>query len=325
MTDFLWFHRLLTAIGLTGFEIISSIDNAVVNSGVLATMKTKRARTMFFIFGGFFAVFVVRGVLPFVIFATANAEMSLIEVWHAMGSSNPAVQEAVEKSAPLLLSGGGVFLVILMFHWLFTESKDHFGFAMLERQCLAIGESWFHAISILLIVVVMFEIKWHVEPVMASSMMLSVSLGGLMFFITQGFKDNAERAEKDLTSEKGNGKSDIAKVIFLTIIDATFSVDGVVGAFAFTMDVPMILIGNGIGALVVMYLTVHNVEKIQSYVYLKTGAMYSIGVLGFIMIYEAFGHHVPEYVSPVVTFTLIGFFFAKSVKHNKTMSVMQTL
>jgi hypothetical protein len=69
--------------------------------------------------------------------------------------------------------------------------------------------------------------------------------------------------------------SDLSKVFYLEVIDATFSIDGVIGAFAFTLSVPLILVGNGLGAIVVRELTVRNIERIRRYRYLKNGAMYS--------------------------------------------------
>ena len=75
---------------------------------------------------------------------------------------------------------------------------------------------------------------------------------------------------------------------------------------------PLILIGNGLGALLVRNLTIKNIEKIKKYIYLKNGAMYSIVVLGVIMILHSFGFYIPEYISPLMTFIIIGFFFWKS-------------
>ena len=98
------------------------------------------------------------------------------------------------------------------------------------------------------------------------------------------------------------------------VIDATFSIDGVLGAFAFTLSVPLILIGNGLGAIVVRQITVGNIERIKNYKYLKNGAMYSILFLGAIMLFDAFGVEIPQWVSPVTTFTVIGYFFWKSRK-----------
>jgi len=115
----------------------------------------------------------------------------------------------------------------------------------------------------------------------------------------------------------GGVRSDLSKLFFLEIIDTTFSIDGVLGAFAFTLSVPLILLGNGLGAFLVRELTLRNIENIKKYVFLKNGAMYSILVLGVIMILHSFGLEIPEYVSPLATFLIIGFFFWKSSQRLK--------
>jgi hypothetical protein len=106
--------------------------------------------------------------------------------------------------------------------------------------------------------------------------------------------------------------SDWSKILYLEVIDATFSIDGVIGAFAFTLSVPLILIGNGIGAIVVRQITVGNIDRIKRYRYLKNGAMYSVLFLGMIMVAESFGLHVPLWLSPLITIGAVGFFFGKS-------------
>jgi hypothetical protein len=117
----------------------------------------------------------------------------------------------------------------------------------------------------------------------------------------------------------GNGKgkmkmSDWSKIMYLEVIDATFSIDGILGSFAFTFAIPLILIGNGIGALAVRQLTVSNIENIKKYKYLKNGAMYSVFVLGTIMVLDSFGAHIPIWLSPLVMFATVGYFFWKSRK-----------
>ena len=143
-------------------------------------------------------------------------------------------------------------------------------------------------------------------------MALGAVVGSTAFFITHGFKQNAEQAEKELMG--GGNMSDWSKILYLEVIDATFSIDGVVGAFAFTLSVPLILIGNGIGAFVVRELTIRNIENVKRYIYLKNGAMYSIFFLGIIMVLDSFGVHIPEWVSPVITISVISYFFYKSRK-----------
>jgi hypothetical protein len=155
----------------------------------------------------------------------------------------------------------------------------------------------------LLAVIVWLAIE--INPLMA----FSAVLGSTAFFIVHGFRQNAEIKEKQML---GSNLSDISKIFYLEIIDATFSIDGVLGAFAFTLSVPLILIGNGLGAIIVREITVSNITKIKKYRYLKNGAMYSIFFLGAIMILDSFGVGIPSWFSPIITFLIIGFFFFKS-------------
>lgn len=310
------FELFLIVIGLIIFEIVSSIDNAVVNADVLATMKSERAKRFFLVWGILFAVFVVRGILPSLIVFLADPSIGILGAFQAMWQSDPAVTAAVEAAAPTIMMAGGMFLLLLWLHWLFMEEKT-FGLP-LERHIQTYGAVWFYALASLLLVGALVEInRLAVDNPM--HLALAAAVGFSVFFITQGFKENAEKIEQRLiASGKESAMSDWAKVAFLEVIDMAFSVDGVVGAFAFTTVVPLILIGNGIGAIVVRQLTVHNIDRIRSYAYLKNGAMYSIGFLGTVMMLEGFGAHIPSWVSPVVTMLVIGYFFWKSIAENKS-------
>lgn len=292
---------IFTIIGLVLFETISSVDNAIINAEVLGTMGA-RARRWFLTWGMFIAVFLVRGLLPFCIIWAFNSSLSAGQVLSAAWSSDPLVQKSIHESAPILLVAGGVFLLFLFLHWLFLEDK-RLGLPRTEKFFMSKGV-WFYAtVSILLAVISWFALKE------STLMGFGAIVGSSLFFITHGFKQNAEEQEKKLL---GSAQSDLSKLFFLEIIDTTFSIDGVLGAFAFTLSVPLILIGNGIGALVVRELTLRNIENIKKYVYLKNGAMYSILVLGVIMVLHSFGFHIPEWLSPLTTFIIIGYFFWKS-------------
>lgn len=296
---------ILTILGLSLFEIVSSIDNAVINAEVLSTMG-KRARRWFLVWGFLIAVFLVRGLLPWVIIWATIPELGPIGALTATFSNDPSVHKAIESAAPILLMGGGVFLVFLFFHWLFLEQKN---FGLRHEKFFQRNGVWFFAVvSIILAVVVWYSIK--ISPMLA----FSAVVGSTAFFITHGFKENAEKVEQELV--RGESKlSDMSKILYLEIIDATFSIDGVLGAFAFTLSIPLILIGNGLGAFVLRKLTIGNIDRIKKYVFLKNGAMYSIFALGAIMMADGFGVHIPAFVSPVVTFLIIGYFFFKSKKH----------
>lgn len=293
---------ILTVLGLGLFEVVSSVDNAVINAEVLSTMQPK-ARRWFLLWGLLFAVVVVRGLLPWLIVWVTVPSHGPVQALTATFSNDPAIIEAIESSSPILLLAGGVFLLFLFFHWLFLEPK-HFGLIG-ERFFQAQGV-WFYAVvSILLSVTVWFALRIH--PMMA----FGAVVGSTAFFITHGFKQNAEQQEKKLMEK---GRSDLSKILFLEVIDTTFSIDGVLGAFAFTLSVPIILLGNGLGAIVLRQLTIGNIDRIKKYVYLKNGAMYSILFLGVIMIGDSFGLDIPKWISPLLTFATVGFFFWKSVK-----------
>ena len=300
-----WLLILLTVAGLSVFEIVSSIDNAIINADVLATMGEK-ARRWFLLWGLIFAVFVVRGLLPWVIVWATTPSLGPVGALLATFSSDPAVMAAVEESAPVLLIFGGTFLVFLFFHWLFAEEKVC---GLRSERFFSRQAVWFYAVvSILLAVIVWFALRIN------AMMGFAAVLGSTAFFIVHGFRQNAEVQEARLRKP---GISDFSKIAYLEVLDATFSIDGVIGAFAFTLSVPLILIGNGVGAVVVRELTVRGVDTIRSYCYLKNGAMYSILVLGLIMLADSFGFHIPAWLSPVATFAIVGYFLYRSVQDQK--------
>ena len=291
---------LFVVVGLSLFETITSIDNAIINAEVLSTMQAK-ARRWFLVWGLFIAVFLVRGLLPWIIVWATMPALGPLGALTATFSGDASVAEAIEKSAPTLLIGGGTFLLFLFLHWLFLEPKNYglAGEAFFHKQGV-----WFFAIvAVLLAVLVWFALK--INPAMA----FGAVVGSTAFFITHGFRQQAEHAEKNLMQ---NHLSDWSKILYLEVIDATFSIDGVLGAFAFTLSVPLILLGNGLGALVVRQLTVGNVERIKKYLYLKNGAMYSVLFLGIFMVLESFGVDLPIWLSPLMTCGIVAFFFIKS-------------
>jgi uncharacterized protein len=294
---------LLIVAGLVLFETITSIDNAIINAEVLSTMA-ERARRWFLVWGLLFAVFAIRGLLPWLIVWLSTPALGPVGALTATFSSDPLVLAAIEQSAPILLIGGGTFLIFLFFHWLFLETKN-FGLRG-ERYFSSKGVWFFAIVSILLAGLVWFALGKN--PLMA----FGAVVGSTAFFIVHGFRQNAEQAEEKMLHS--SDMSDVSKIFYLEVIDATFSIDGVIGAFAFTMAVPLILIGNGIGAFVVRELTLRNVDTIRKYRYLKNGAMYSIFFLGIIMILDSFGVRIPFWVSPLMTFGVVGFFLYKSLQ-----------
>ena len=291
---------LLVVLGLCVFEAVSSIDNAVINAEVLSTMKPW-ARRWFLLWGFILAVVLVRGLLPFLIVWGTNPALGPWGALTATFSNDPRVKMAVEASAPILLLGGGIFLLFLFFHWLFLEDKN---FGLRGEKFFRQQAVWFYAVvSIILTTLIWLALKQN--PLMA----FGAAVGSSAFFITHGFKEQAQKSEQQLLH---GTHSDMSKILYLEVLDATFSIDGVLGAFAFTLSVPLILLGNGLGALLVRQFTVGNIAHINKYIYLKNGAMYSILFLGSVMVLESFGAHIPAWISPLITSVTIGYFFLKS-------------
>jgi hypothetical protein len=300
-------ETLIIILGLCLFEVITSLDNAVINAEVLSSMSAK-AKRWFLSWGLIFAVFIIRGLLPFIIMWISNPSLGFFQLINVVFNQSPEIMKAVEESAPLLLIGGGTFLIFLFFHWLFLEPKN---FGLKGELFFHKQGIWFYAVvSVLLTSFVWFSIK--INPMMA----IGAVIGSTAFFITHGFKENAAQMEERMLEGKTK-MTDISKILYLEVIDATFSVDGVLGAFAFTMSVPLILLGNGLGALVIRSLTVKNIENVKKLKYLKNGAMYSIFVLGVLMVLESFGFEFPSLLSPISTLIIIGFFFYKSIKERE--------
>ncbi len=296
---------IIVILGLCLFEVISSIDNAVVNAHVLKTMP-KKYQKIFLVWGLLFAVFVVRGLLPFIIVWVANPDLSIIQVITGTFSGDLEIQEYLEKSKPLLLLGGGIYLFFVFLSWLFLEEKKY---AFLVEGFIHRQGAWFYAIaSVVTTSVVYFSLK-H-DPMLA----LAATIGVSAFFITDGFKKNAEEKEKQLTNPAMSAWS---KILYLEVLDASFSIDGVIGAFAFTISIPLILIGNGLGAVVVREFTIRGIDLITKYAYLKNGAMYAIGVLGATMVLESFGKEYPFWLAPLNMVILLSIFLILSVRVNR--------
>ena len=297
------FFSLITIIlGLCVFEIICSVDNAVINAHVLKTMPEKYQK-IFLFWGMLFAVFIVRGILPFAIVWIANPAMSVKDILFSSFANSDLMAGYLDKSKPFLLLGGGMYLFLVFLSWLFLEEKKYAVFVenFIHRQSI-----WFYAFASLLVTGIVY-VSLQINPVLA----LAATIGVSAFFITDGFKKNAEEKEKELLTSNMSAWS---KILYLEVLDASFSIDGVIGAFAFTLIVPLIIIGNGLGALVVRQLTVRGIDTISKFAYLKNGAMYSIGLLGGIMILESFGREFPFWLSPLNTFLLLGVFFYLSYR-----------
>lgn len=301
---------IIIILGLIVFEVVSSVDNAIINAHVLKTMSQKW-RKIFLIWGIFFAVFVIRGLVPLLVVWLSVPQLGFVGVFQAAFSGSSDFAHQVEANKGMILLGAGVFMLLLYLHWLFLEKKDpYFVPDKLVKEQHGV---WFFAFAAVILVSLLYLAK------ASPALMLSAAVGNAVFFIIYGFREQAEKQEEKLQGP--NNMSDLSKLMYLEVLDASFSFDGVFGAFAFTTAIPLILIGNGIGALVVRQLTISGIDKVANYKWLKNGAMTSIGILGLIMISEGFGLEIPEYLPTALTLALVGLTFWSSHKLLKKQKI----
>lgn len=281
-------------LGLIAFEIVNGVDNAVINAHVLGTMG-KLWQRRFLFFGIISSVFLVRFILPLLILWLSDPTLGLYDILLAFTGGNDAAAKSITEQEPLILVFGGIFLLYLYSHWLFLEEKEPL---FVERFLKKEHGVWFFAFAAIVLAGVMFLARPD------SNMMLAASLGSAVFFIVYGLRETAEKGEEQLA--QGSVSTDLSKFLYLEVLDMTFSFDSIIGAFAFTINLLLIPVGIGCGAIVVRQLTVVGISRIAKYRYLKNGAMTSIGFLGAFMIVESFRVILPFFVPPAMTLLLIG-------------------
>jgi hypothetical protein len=294
-------ESIAIVVGLIVFEVVNSVDNAIVNASVLKTMSVLW-RKRFLLIGIITSVFLVRFILPLIIVWISVPTISPSDLFLAFLGQSDVAASAIEQQKPIILMFGGVFLLYLYIHWLFLEKKDPL---YIERFIKEKHGVWFFAFAAILLVIIMYLAR--ADPLV----MLAAAIGSATFFILYGIKETAEANERNMVAGTSN-LSDLSKFLYLEVLDTTFSFDGVIGAFAFTINLFLILIGIGVGALVVRELTIKGIDSIAKYKYLKNGALTSIGFLGLFMIIEGFNVDLPSYVPIIITFLLIGVAFYMS-------------
>jgi hypothetical protein len=292
-------EEIAIVVGLIVFEVVNSIDNAIVNAHVLKTMSQLWRKRFLFV-GILTSVFLVRFLLPLFIVYVSVPNLTLTGILGNFSGVSNSAADAIQAQKPVILMFGAVFLIYLYFHWLFLEKKDPL---FVERWLKAKHGVWFFGFAAVILVVIMYLARAN------SLLMLAAAIGSATFFLLYGLKETAESNEQKAGASQ---MSDVSKFVYLEVLDAAFSFDGVVGSFAFTINLLLIFIGIGIGAVVVRQLTVKGIDKVAKYRYLKNGAMTSIGFLGLFMLVEAFGFELPSYVPIAVTLLFVGFAFLKS-------------
>ena len=299
---------------LSILEISLSFDNAVVNASVLKEMDDVWQRR-FLTWGIAFAVFGMRIVFPLAIVAIAAG----IGPWEAVNLSlnDPQRYESIVSSAHVGIAGfGGAFLALVGSRFFFDLDKDVHWIAKLEDWLSSFARV--PAIEVGLLLLTMFFISLMLPDEDALTFLVAGMLGIVTFIAVEGVSKWLEYSDEIRRAAGATVRSGLGGFLYLNVLDASFSFDGVIGAFALSNNMIVIALGLSIGAFFVRSMTIHLVKKgtLAEYRFLEHGAFWAIIALGGIMLFSA-KFHIPETITGLIGAALIGLSLWWSIRHKK--------
>lgn len=314
---------IFTALVLSIMEVSLSFDNAIVNAKVLEDMSEKWRRR-FLTWGMLIAVFGMRIVFPVAIVSI----LAGINPWAALQlamNSPEAYAHHMEESNVTLMAFGGSFLLMVGAKFFFDEEKDEHWIHFIEHAATKTPGLSFapHALTSVFILIAAFMQKNQSDSI---TFIMSGVVGITLHFALEKlseFMEKKEEARRENLTEAA-AKGGFVMFMYLEILDASFSFDGVIGAFAITNQIFIIAIGLGIGAMFVRSLTIFFVEKgtLGQYKYLEHGAFYAIISLAVIMMVKSVVE-IPELITGTIGAVFIGTAFIHSLIHIKSESSAQ--
>jgi uncharacterized protein len=306
---------LMTAVILTLLEVTFSFDNAVVNSKLIVRMSPAWQKA-FMTVGIFIAVFVVRFALPIVIVQVA-AGLGFVEVLRLAVDDPDVYSHHLEQAGPMIDAFGGTFLLMIGIGYFLDAEKDVHWIGWLERRLAPLGR--FDNLTIFVMVGAALAAYFTVDPDHRAVVFVAAIVGVLlhvgldMFGAAFENQETGEQAKTSATLLVGSA----AAIMFLRleILDASFSFDGVIGAFAITSSILVIMAGLGAGAMWVRSMTVHLVRAgtLAKYRYLEHGAHWAILFLGAVMLLKLYHVHLPEWLIGSLGIVFIGLSVGTSV------------
>ena len=302
------------ALILGVLEVSLSFDNAVVNASVLKRMDARWQR-YFLTWGILIAVFGMRLLFPILIVAVATGIDFYGVANMALHDPNTYAQH-LNASHVQIAAFGGMFLLMVFFSFIFDEGRELHWLGYLEKKLASFGK--LESIEIILALgLLLVSQNWLPEAIRLDALVAGVA-GVILFVIVDSlatlFEDEEEGEEISEIIKKGS----VMSFLYLEVLDASFSFDGVIGAFAITQDVIIIMLGLAIGAMFVRSLTVYLVRKgtLDEYVFLEHGAHYAIGSLAGIML-VSMTYHISEIITGSVGAVLIGLSVLSSILYKR--------
>ncbi|MET7567165.1 DUF475 domain-containing protein [Streptomyces sp. NPDC005492] len=320
---------------LAVLEISLSFDNAVVNAGILKKMSAFWQK-IFLTVGVLIAVFGMRLAFPVVIVAV-TAKLNPYDAVNLALTDKDRYQQLVTDAHPAIAAFGGMFLLMIFLDFIF-EDRDIQWLGWLERPLARLGKVDMLSVCIALIVLLItsftFAAHAHQHGGAHADKAQTVLVSGIAGLITylvvgglSGFFEARLEAEEEREREGERsavvlaGQAAFFMFLYLEVLDASFSFDGVIGAFAITNDIVLMALGLGIGAMYVRSLTVYLVRQgtLDDYVYLEHGAHYAIGALAVILM-VTIQYQINEVITGLVGVVLIGWSFWSSVRRNRALA-----
>jgi hypothetical protein len=326
----------ITAI-LAVLEVSLSFDNAVVNATVLVRLNPFWQK-IFLTVGVAIAVFGMRLLFPLLIVGI-TAKLNPVEaVRLALEKGDPDKHGTygylLHQAHPAIAAFGGIFLLMIFFEFVFEE-REITWLTWLERPLAKIGK--LDQLAVVLTLIILVVSAYTLAPDnKVSTVLVSGVLGLATFLVVNGLGelfDTEDEAEDELVERERSGapavvgavgKAAFFLFLYLEVLDASFSFDGVVGAFAITSDPIIIAIGLGVGAMFIRSLTVFLVRKgtLSEYVYLEHGALWAIGALAVLLLITI-EYDVPEVVTGLIGVGFIGAAFISSVVRNRRIDAAE--
>ncbi len=313
------FACVFIALVLSVLEVSLSFDNAIVNAMKLEKMS-QVWRHRFITWGIIIAVFGMRFLFPILVVSIfANIDM-LNVVKIAISDADKYAYYLTQTHAPIV-TFGGMFLIMLFFNYFFNPEKEVHWLKHTERLLTKCGNM--KGFEVLLSLLMLLAVQ-YVVPESQQSAVVTAGISGIVTYLfIDGFTAFLEKHEKmrnELCEVKSAACTGLVSFIYLELIDASFSLDGVLGAFALSQDIIIISIGLAIGAMFVRSLTIMLVEKktLNKFLYLEHGAHWAIGSLAVLMLVSTV-REIPEVVTGGIGLAFILTSFASSLIHNKKM------
>lgn len=294
---------MLIALVLISVEIAFSFDNAIVNAKILKEMS-RFWQVMFLTIGAAVAIFGMRLVFPIVL-VVITAGLGWTEVIELALNHPEEYAHQLEAAHIVLSSFGGGFLLMLALHFFFDGGREVLWYKRFEQGMQRWAYRWMPVSVALSVIALAAAMPFNHEP---KDTLVAGILGVLTYSVIHGASEYFAHIQKRKASTGVRmGMAGFISFLYLEVLDASFSFDGVLGAFAVTKDVVLIAIGLGVGALWVRSLTIFMVRRgtLDSYRYIEHGAHYTIAILACILILSIFVN-VPEVIAGLVGLGIIG-------------------